>query len=92
MDIEQHIKGFTDEGEVEVVYTLRAGGREVQVSNLRDGVLWESRVETNWVVMVHDDPKTGVHREAGFYLYDDGTLEVTRVENGEKFVDLQKPE
>lgn len=84
MEIEQHIKSFTDEGEAEVVYTLRAGGHEVQVSNLRNGVLWESCVETNWVVMNQDG------REAGFYLYDDGTLEITRIENGEKFVDLEK--
>lgn len=41
-------------------------------------VNWESRVETDWVVMAVD-LADGTHCEAGFYLDDAGRLEITCV-------------
>jgi hypothetical protein len=51
-------------------------------------LLWESGVQTNWVVMSLDAGEH--HLEAGFYLYDDNTLEITAVENGEQRVETIK--
>ncbi len=75
-----------------MVYTLRGvGGAQVQVTNLGARVIspeialppspcpdefWESRVETDWVVMTCDAPD-GRHFEMGFWLDDEGILEVT---------------
>lgn len=104
MEIEQHIGNFTSEGEAVVVYTLRNGqGAEVQITNLGATVvapdlpalfpafathIWESGVQTNWVVMALDAGEH--HLEAGFYLYDDNTLEITTIENGIRKVESVK--
>lgn len=93
VEIEQQIHSFTHDGLAVIVYTIRnARGAEVEVTNLGATVVapdvpapfpdfsshvWESRVETDWVVMTLD--AEGQHAEAGFYLNDNNELEITVV-------------
>ena len=85
--IEQHVWGMTPEGEAIILYTMRNDkGAEVKIANR----LWESRVETNRVVMslLSEDGDQNypgeLNVEAVFDFDDDNALEITYLAKTDK--------